>query len=146
VATLNRATLATLLGTRAGANLRAVGLTTADTTGNLKEPLDDTLRALGVPYGSEAGATLSDGQVNQFLAVGAVYVLRRALDEASGLADVAATTLGASKRQSQIVTNLGDRLAEAEMTAAGYGVTDLIPAMGSGVYTIDALEPEEMVG
>jgi len=142
---LNRATLATLLGTRAGANLRAVGLTTADTTGNLKEPLDDTLRALGVPYGSEASATQDEGQVSRFLAVGAVYVLRRALDEASGLADVSATTLGASKSQSQIVKNLRDRLAEAEMMAAQYGIADLTPAMGSGVYTIDALEPEEVL-
>jgi hypothetical protein len=144
VASLNRATLATLLGTRAGRNLTAVGLTTTDTTGNLKEPLDDTFRALGTPYSDLASATVDDSNINQFLAVGAVYVLRRALDEASGLADVSASTLGASKSQSQIVKNLRDRLAEAEAAAAQYGVADLMPAMGSGVYTIDALEPEEV--
>jgi hypothetical protein len=144
VASLTRTQLATLLGTRAGVNLRAVGLTTADSTGNLKEPLDDTLRALGIPYGSEASATLDDGQVSAFLAVGAVYVLRRALDEASGFADVAATALGTSKSKNQIVKNLRERLAEAEAHAIGYGIADLVPAMGSGVYTIDALEPEEV--
>lgn len=144
MASLTRSQMATLLGTRAGANLRAVGLTTDDLTGNLKEPLDDTLRALGVPYGSEASATLDDGQVSQFLAVGAVYVLRRALDEASGFADVAAPGLGVSKNRNQIVKNLRERLADAEMAAAVYGIADLTPAMGSGVYTIDALEPEEV--
>jgi hypothetical protein len=144
VASLNRTQLATLLGTRAGVNLRAVGLTTADSTGNLKEPLDDTLRALGVPYGSEASATLDDGRVAAFLAVGAVYVLRRALDEASGFADVAATALGTSKSKNQIVKNLRERLADAEAHAMQYGIADLVPAMGSGVYTIDALEPEEV--
>jgi hypothetical protein len=144
VASLTRTQLATLLGTRAGVNLRAVGLTSADSTGNLKEPLDDTLRALGVPYGSEASATLDDGRVAAFLAVGAVYVLRRALDEASGFADVAATALGTSKSKSQIVKNLRERLADAEAHAIGYGIADLVPAMGSGVYTIDALEPEEV--
>jgi hypothetical protein len=144
VAQLTRTQLATLLGTRAGANLRAVGLLTTDTSSNLKEPLDDTLRALGVPFGSEASATLDDGQVGAFLAVGAVYVLRRALDEASGYADVAATALGTSKSKSQIVKNLRERLADAEAHAIGYGIADLVPAMGSGVYTIDALEPEEV--
>jgi hypothetical protein len=142
--TLNRSQLATLLGTRAGRNLTAVGLTTADSTANLKEPLDDTLRALGVPYGSEASATLDESNVARFLAVGAVYVLRRALDEASGFADVAATQLGASKHKSQIVKNLRDRLADAEAHAAQYGIADMVPVMGAGVYRIDAIEPEEV--
>ena len=141
---LNRVALATLLGTRAGRNMVAVGLTTVDSTTNLKEPLDDTLRALGVPYGSEASATLDEGRVSQFLAVGAVYVLRRALDEASGFADVAATALGTSKSRSQIVKNLRERLADAEAHAAQYVVPDLMPVMGAGVYTIDAIEPEEV--
>ena len=142
---LNRTQLATLLGNRAGRALLAVGLTTADSATNLKEPLDDTLRALGVPYGSEASATLDDGRVAAFLAVGAVYLYRRALDEASGFADIAATGLGVSKSRNQIVKNLRDRLAEAETQAAAYGIAGLTPVMGSGVYTIDALEPEEVI-
>lgn len=142
--TLNRAQMATLLGTRAGRNLTAVGLTTVDSTTNLKEPLDDTLRALGVPYGSEASATLADGDVARFLAVGAVYVLRRALDEASGFAPVAATQLGTSKDKEKIVRNLERQLVRAESHAAQYGIADLVPVMGAGVYRIDAIEPEEV--
>jgi len=133
------------LGARMRGVLTAVGMTTADSTGNLKEPLDDTFRAFGVAFADLSGATIDIAQLDAFLAVGAVFVLRRALAEASGLADVSATTLGASKRQSQVVTNLADRLADAEMRATQYGIADLTPAMGSGVYTIDALEPEEVL-
>ncbi len=139
---LSRATLATELGTRAGGYLRAVGLTTADTTGNLKESLDDTLRAMGTTYTGLATATLADTSLDQFIAVGTVYVLRAAIAEATRLADVAATTLGASKRQSQIVENLERALARAESQAAVYGIAVLSSTMTTGVMTFDLIEPE----
>jgi hypothetical protein len=141
---LNRDEAAGELANRSGRALTAVGLLTSDTTGNLKEPLDDTFRAFGVAYGDLPDAELDEGDLDRFLAVGAVYVLRRALSEAIGFADVAATALGTSKRKSQIVQNLEKRLAEAESHAAQYGVDILNPVMGSGVYRIDILEPEEV--
>ena len=144
MATLTRSQLASLLGSRAGGALRGVGLTTADTTGNLKEPLDDTLRTFGVTYGDEIAGTLDSADVTRFVAVGRVFVLRRALDEAMGFADVAATQLGVSKSKSQIVKHLRDALADAESAAAQYGIPDLMPVMGSGVYIIDAIEPENV--
>ena len=142
---LTRAQAAAELAARTGRALIGVGLTAADTTGNLKEPLDDTFRALGTAHGSVASATVEEADLDQFLSVGAVFVLRRALDEAVGFADVAATTLGVSKRKSQIVKNLEDRLVRAEAKAATYGVTGVTSVMGSGVYRIDLIEPEDEV-
>lgn len=133
------------LAARAGAHLIAVGLTTADSTGHLKEPLDDTFRALGVAWVDLPDATVDEADLNKFLAVGTVFVLRRALGQASGFADVAATTLGTSKRKSQIVANLEKALERATAHALQYGLTDLVPVMTSGTYRIDLLEPEEVV-
>jgi hypothetical protein len=142
--TLNREEAASELANRAGRHLIAVGLTADDTTSNLKEPLDDTFRALGVAYGDLADAEVEEGNLDQFLAVGSVYVLRHALAASSGFANVAATALGTSKQKQQIVQILEKRLAEAEAYAAQYGVSVLNPVMGSGVYRIDILEPEEV--
>jgi hypothetical protein len=142
--TLSRAEAASELANRAGRHLVAVGLNSSDTTGNLKEPLDDTFRALGVAYGDLIDADVEEGELDQFLAVGTVYVLRQALGASSGFANVAATALGTSKQKQQIVQNLEKRLLEAEAHAAQYGVSVLTPVMGSGVYRIDILEPEEV--
>jgi hypothetical protein len=141
---LNRDEAAGELANRSGRALTAVGLLTSDTTGNLKEPLDDTFRALGVAYGDLIDADVEEGDLDQFLAVGTVYVLRHALAASSGFANVAATALGTSKQKQQIVQNLEKRLLEAEAHAAQYGVSVLTPVMGSGVYRIDILEPEEV--
>src|SRR4051812_16690069 len=134
--TLSRAQAATELAARAGAHLRAAGLLTTDTTGNLKEPLDDTFRALGVTYSGLAVATVAESDLDQFLAVGTVYVLRAAVAESSKLADVAATTLGTSKRQNQITENLERALVRAESAAMGYGVAGLVPVMTTGCISI----------
>jgi hypothetical protein len=141
---LDRTEAATELANRSGRALVAVGRNTTDTTGNLREPLDDTFRALGVAWGDLATATVEEGDLDRFLAIGAVFVIRRALDEAAGFADVAATALGTSKRKSQIVKNLTDQLNRAESYAAQYGVAGLTSVMGSGVVILDVLEPEEV--
>jgi hypothetical protein len=142
--TLNRQEAADELANRAGRHLLAVGLTADDTTGNLKEPLDDTFRALGVAYADVADAEVEESELDRFLAVGAVFVLRQALGASSGFADVAATALGTSKRKSQIVKNLMDQLNRAESYAAQYGVAGLTAVMASGVVILDVLEPEEV--
>lgn len=139
---ISRATATSELAARTGRVLVTVGLTAADTTGNLKEALDDTFRAMGTAYADLATATVDTDDLDQFLAIGAVYVLRRALDEAVGFADVAATTLGTSKRKSQIVANLRARLADAEAEASVYGVVALSPVMGAGTYYVDVIEPD----
>ena len=144
MAALSRATLTTALANRSGRALVGVGLLATDTAGNMKEPLDDTFLALGTAYSGLATATYDDSALPKFLAVGAVYVLRRALEEAVGFADVSATELGASKKKSQIVANLETQLARAESAAVPYGVTGLNPVMGSGVYSIDIIEPEDV--
>ena len=141
---LTRAQATAELAARTGRVLVTVGLLATDTTGNLKEPLDDTFRALGTAYANIASATVDTADLDQFLAIGAVYVLRRALDEAMGYADVAATSLGTSKRKSQIVANLRARLADAEAEATVYGTVALASIMGSGVYIVDTIEPEEV--
>ena len=142
---LTRSQAATAVGARSGRALVQVGLTTADTTTNLKEPLDDTFVALGVPYASVASATVEDSDLHFLLAVAEVFVLRRALQEAIGFSDVAATQLGVSKRKSQIVANLKDALARAEQQPAVYRVAGLAPAMTSGYYLIDSIEPEAVL-
>lgn len=142
---LTRAQAATAVANRSGRALVNVGLATTDTAGALKEPLDDTFLALGVPYANLATATVQDDDLGKFLAVAAVFVLRRALDEASGFADVAATGLGVSKRKSQIVQNLTMLLARAEAAAEAYGVTGMVGTMTSGVYIVDIIEPEAVL-
>lgn len=124
--------------------MTGIGLLATDTTANLKEPLDATFRALGTTPGSEASATVEDADVDRFLAVGDVFVLRRALKRARIFADSAATTLGTSKRLQQIYENLRAELAIAEAAAASHGVTAAVTAMTAGIYRIDDIEPVEV--
>jgi hypothetical protein len=51
---MSRAQLAAELWGRLGTQFTEAGITNTDTTGNLKEPVDSTLLALGVSYGDLA--------------------------------------------------------------------------------------------
>ena len=121
-----------------------VGKAATDTTGNLKEPIDRTFRAMGTLYAGLASATLDDTELDTFLTLGGYFVVERALDAASGMADVAATTLGTSKRKSQIVANLRARREELRERAIAAGYFAVVGAvMAGGVYGLDTIEPAD---
>jgi hypothetical protein len=139
---LNRSQAALAVAPRSGRHLVNVGLLATDTSGNMKEPLDDAFMALGVAYADLPAASVEETDLPKFLAVVEVAILNRALIEASGFADVAATEFGVSKKRNQIVQNLERALDKAERAAAPYGVVGITQFMTSGIYRIDGIEPE----
>lgn len=144
---LTRAQAAIEIIANYGDAMLAVGKLATDTTGNLKEPIDLAFRAIGVTQGSETSATLAPSDLDRFLVIGGYFVIRRALAAAMGMADVAATTLGVSKRKSQIAENLRKQLDEARRDAVAFGFGGVVGmSMTSGVYLLDTIEPAEMTG
>lgn len=142
---LTRAQAAIEISAQYGDAMLAVGKPATDTSGSLKEPIDLALRAIGVAQGSEVTATIAGADVDRFLVIGGYFVIRRALAAAMGMADVAATTLGVSKRKSQIADNLRKQLDEARRDAVAFGFGGVVGmSMTSGVYLLDTIEPEDL--
>ena len=128
---MNRATVAAEVGVRLSAQLADVGLTAADTTGNLKEPIDDALRAMGTAEADLATAAPDDA--TGFLAMVRYHTLRRVWELQGDRFNVGLAGKSFSLQQAFANTERLLNLAAADVVRL-FGTLD--PA-GSAVVTLD---------
>ena len=117
---LARADLTTTIAGELANVLTLAGLSTTDTSGNLKEPLDRVFRALAVAEADLATAAVADGAEERAVAYARYFVLVRATDALAGKMDVSAGAASAKLRQQ--FENVRDRMQEALIVARGYGL------------------------
>lgn len=140
---MNRADAAAIVASRYPTQLADAGMTGADTPGNLKEPLDDALLALGHGYDDLAGG--DDRDPMGFVTLARYYTLRAVLARVSDRFDL--SSAGDSLRLSQTVEQVRALLAiEAQGVMAMFGNTAPAPASSANPFvTVDLnyLEPVE---
>ena len=107
---MDRAEVAAAVGARLGNTLAGAGLAATDTPGNLREPIDDALRQLGVRAEDLATADVEDS--TGFVALVRHRALLLVLDRLADTFDV--STGGDSFKLSQQVANAEKALARAE--------------------------------
>lgn len=134
---LTRAQLVAALVGELGEVLDPAQLAATDTTGAMKEPVDRTLRAMGVADASLATATVATGAEAKAIAYGLYFTLWRATNALVGQMDVGSA--GASAKLRQQFENVRDRMKEALRIAQGYGLT-----VASEGYT--GIDPVPYVG
>lgn len=92
-----------------------------DTTGNLKEPLDRTFRALGVAETDLPTASVATGSEAKAIAFATYFVYARVT---SALADqVNMSSVGSRADLHQLYENMKDRMADALVIAQGFGLS-----------------------
>lgn len=130
---LSRSQLVSEIGGLAAQVLAVAKLAPTDTAGNLKEPINATLRALGVGQASlesVAADLVADGLEAKALAFARYFVLDRAVDAVHELTDISAGDDGGVK-SSQTVASLERQRDRAREVAHGYGLVFALAA-GSG--------------
>lgn len=130
---MNRLEVAAAVGARLVTQLADAGMSAADTTGNLKEPIDDALRAMGVAEPELVAAESDDAR--GFLAMTRYQTLRVVLERIGDRFNV--STSGDSFSLNQAFSNVEKLLKQAEQDVIGiFG--SLYPAGdGAGIITID---------
>lgn len=127
---MTRAELAAWVGVRYAAYLEAAGRTSVDTTGNLKEPIDDALLILG--YAEADLATIAPteaGPINDLRAVTAYTTMLQVVRDLGSSIDLSVE--GDNYRLSQM---LAAAEKELERTAAAVLARDL-PLVIEGTST-----------
>lgn len=120
-----------------------VGITNTDDSGNLKEPVDSTLLALGVAYSVLASGDadlIADGDEHKALIVARAYGLSTILDAALNTFDESIDAPNTTIKRSQFVTNIERALARANADAAPF-ISTAPSAWGAGTISLDYIEP-----
>ncbi len=92
---MSRAQLAAELWGRLQTQFTVAGITNADTTGNLKEPVDSALMALGIGYGDLPTATVADSDVQRAIAWAVFYGYSAVIPRVADQAKQVSTSVGA---------------------------------------------------
>lgn len=115
------------------------GLTAADTTGNLKEPIDDALLMTGTAYADLATATVADDDALGYRKVLKYTGLLRIQDAIGARVDISLDGPQMSKSRSQAVKSLAEIVkaakADADVFIVSTGTWD------SGSIALDYIEP-----
>jgi hypothetical protein len=117
---MNRAALVAELWIRLQRVFVVVGITDEDTPGNLKEPVDDTLRALGVAYADLATGEVADSDIDKAIILAEYYGLKTVYKSAIQNVDISVAAPQVSKSKSQFVANITAALALAKAEAAAW--------------------------
>lgn len=121
---MDRSDIATYMWGRLGAMFTEVGIDNADTTGDLKEPIDDTFLALGVNYADLASATSASSDVRAARSLAYYYGLISIRDAALNRVDESksngAPSVSLSRSRSQFVDNVNAAIDQAEKAATPY--------------------------
>lgn len=105
----------------------------ADTTGHLKEPIDQTFRALGVAEVGLAAATVADGSESAAIAIANYFTLARILNAVS--TEISLSSVGSRAEFQQLYDHVKERLEAALVVAQGYGLV-IAGAGSSGIVPI----------
>lgn len=121
-----------------------VGTINEDSTGNLKEPVDLTLLALGTDYDDLPTATVANADVAKAMILARYYGLSKVYDGAMNRIDsnksVGAPSVSRSDSKSQYVRALERALETAKAAAEPY-LPAAASAWGFGTISLDFIEP-----
>lgn len=138
---LSRAQLAAELWGRLQRPFAEVGITNSDTTGNLKEPIDATLLALGTAWGDVATGTVAAGDELKAITVAVYYGWEAAVTAAANLVDGSVGAPQVQESSSQLIANYTKQQEYAKVAANAYLPDDGTFAIG--VIALDIIEPLE---
>ncbi len=122
---MSRAELVAEVGARLRRAIALLGLQETDTAGNLREPINDTFRALGVAETALLTATVADGDERRALAFAKYFVLDALVDSAHDQADLTAPG-GAGLKQQQTIQSLERQRDRALVAATLHGLTGYV--------------------
>ncbi len=128
---MSRAELVGEVGGLLAQALAVVGMPATDTAGALREPVNQTLRALGVAQATLATAIVADGQEATAVAFARYFVLDRLVDAAHDLINLSAPG-GARLEQQGTVASLKAQRDEARTIAVARGLTGYTVQTGAG--------------
>lgn len=121
---MNRVELMGYAWGRLGVLFTEVGMTNDDSSGNMKEPLDDTLMALGSTYEDAASAVVATADERAARALVRYYGLIAIQDSALNYVDESKSTgapsVSLSRSRSQFVAQIEKSLERAYKDAAQY--------------------------
>lgn len=118
------------------------GITNDDSTGQLKEPVDSTLLALGIDYSDLAAAEVANTDVSKARILARYYGLSTIYDAVLDRVDEQVDAPSVNLRRSQMVTQVKAALDNAESAAKPF-----IPVFNEGSWgfaslSIGYIEPE----
>lgn len=137
---MSRADSASYLAGTLAQWLTDAGLTAADTSGNLKEPIDDALLMTGTTYSDLTTATVADTDVPGFRKVLKYTGLLRIQDAIGSRVDLQLDGPQMSKSRSQAVKSIAEIIKTAKESAEPFITTS--GAWSQGTVALDYLEPE----
>ena len=112
-----------------------VGITNTDDSGNLKEPLDRALLALGTSYSDLATGEAADGDEYTALAILHYTGLQTIYNAALAKVDVTIDAPNTSVKWSQFVANIAAALMEAKAEATPLMTTTVSSWVATSVNT-----------
>lgn len=115
---MNRAALVAELWIRLQHVFAVVGMSNEDSPGNMKEPVDDTLRALGVSYADLATGEVASSDVDKAIVLAEYFGLKAVYKSAIESVDISVAAPQVSKSKSQFVLNVKDALTQARADAS----------------------------
>ena len=119
-----------------------VGLGLTDTAGAMKEVLDDALLLHGVDYDDLASPTIANADILGLRAILTYTLLNRCYNAALHRVDITLDGPNMSKRRSQMVAQLKDRVAAAKEAAEEFFSDD--GSFSLTTMDLDFLEPPEV--
>lgn len=140
---MSRAQLAANLWGLLQRQFTEVGIENEDSTGNLKEPVDFTLLALGTSYDDLASGTVDDGSEADALTIARYQGLRTVYDAALAKVDVTIDAPNTSVKWSQYAAAIEKALTAAKAEALPLMATAVNP-FGFATIALDHIEPYDV--
>lgn len=140
---MSRAQLAANLWGLLQRQFTEVGISNEDSTGNLKEPVDFTLLALGTSYADLASGTVDDGDESDALTIARYQGLRTVYDAALAKVDVTIDAPNTSVKWSQYAAAIEKALNAAKAEALPLMATAVNP-FGFATIALDHIEPYDV--
>lgn len=140
---MSRAQLAANLWGLLQRQFTEVGIENEDSTGNLKEPIDFTLLALGTSYADLSSGTVDDGDEHDALTIARYQGLRSVYDAALAKVDVTIDAPNTSVKWSQYAAAIEKALTAAKAEALPLMATAVNP-FGFATIALDHIEPYDV--
>jgi hypothetical protein len=141
---ITRAQLSTYIGGMLTQPLTAAGISSVDSTGNMKEPIDDALLALGVdPTLISGSGAFTALDARAAYATVKYYALMRIRDAVLHMVDIAGESPQVTAKRSQFVTALNARIAEAKVDSESFATTTTTGGWSRGSLNLNYIEPDD---
>jgi hypothetical protein len=124
--------------------LTEAGIGDDDESGELREPIDDAMLAMGVAFSDLTDDTYELSNPFGFRAVLRLKALERIYDAVANRVDISLDGPTMSKARSQFLKHLKDRIDAARIAATPYMTAEVETFWSTGHITLGSLEPEEV--